>query len=114
MPYNADELLHKDSSFTVRGQTFSVNDVRPEVLSAFAPNGSIPKDLSPWESIDMQVSVFLAEDDRGRWKELRERESEPVTIAQMNGILEWLLETQTDRPTNPPSPSASGRGKPAA
>ena len=69
---------------------------------------------SPWELIDAQINMFLPDEGKKRWKNLRERKEEPVTIAQMNATLEWLLETQTDRPTNPPSPSASGRGTTAA
>ena len=41
-------------------------------------------------------------------------DNEPVTIGQMNAILTWLMEEQTGRPTEAPSPSDSGPGKTAA
>jgi hypothetical protein len=110
MPHDLDALLSKDRSFIVRGETFTYHDVKPEVLSAFKANGK----MGPWDLIDAQINLFLSDSDRKRWKELRARDAEPVTIGQMNALLTWLLETQTDRPTNPPSPSASGRGRTAA
>jgi glycosidase len=110
MPKNFDDLLSKDRSFIVRGETFTFHDVKPEVLSSFKANGK----SDPWQLIDAQINLFLSESDQKRWKELRSRDAEPVTIAQMNDLLTWLLEEQTDRPTNPPSPSVSGPGKSAA
>ena len=110
MPKNFDDLIEKERFFTIRGETFSYIDVKPEVLSAFKANGK----ATPWQLIDAQIAMFLSDSDRERWAKLRDRTEEPVTIAQMNAVLEWLLETQTDRPTNPPSPSASGRGTSAA
>ena len=37
-----------------------------------------------------------------------------MTIGQMNAVLTWLMEEQTGRPTEQPSPSAPGPGKTAA
>jgi hypothetical protein len=109
-----DELLAKDRQFKVQEQVFTWRDVRPEVLSAFEVevNGDDPNAV--WDLIDKQILLFLPEADQERWKELRKREDSPVTIGQMNGVLTWLMEEQTGRPTEPPSPSAPGRGRTAA
>jgi len=66
--------------------------------------------------MDAQILLFIDPADGGheRWAELRAREESPVTIGQLNSILTWLMEEQTGRPTEPPSPSASGRGRTAA
>ena len=57
--------------------------------------------------------LFLVPEDQERWTNLREREENPVTIVQLNAILEWLVGEQTERPTQTPSPSGSGPGKTA-
>jgi hypothetical protein len=112
-PHNFDELLSGDKTFIVRGQTFTWRDVRPEVLTTLGQiNGDEPDAI--WAAQDDQILNFLVPEDHERWKNLRAREDEPITIRQFNAILEYLVEQQTDRPTQTPSPSASGRGKQGA
>lgn len=116
MARNFDDLLEKDATFTVRGEKFAYHDVKPEVLSAFETptNGKKDDEESVWDILDAQILLFIEEEQHERWKELRQREKEPVTIKQLTEILKWLMEVQTGRPTDPPSPSASGRGRTAA
>lgn len=116
---NFDELLSEDKTFTVRGQTFTWMEVRPEVLSAMGralaakSEDEAEDDEAAWKSIDEQIKMFLIEEDRERWDTLRARDQDPVTIKQVNAILQYLVEEQTDRPTETPSPSASGPGRTA-
>lgn len=113
---NFDELLAEDHTFTVRGITFTWREVRPEVLSRMGQALQAVNDDDPdggWSSIDEQVLLFLAPSDHDKWKELRAREEDPVTIKQINAILDFLIGEQSDRPTPTPSPSASGRGRTA-
>ena len=109
-----NELLAKEREFKVQDQTFSWRDVRPEVLSAVETdtNGNDPNAV--WDLMDKQILLFIEPDQHDRWKELRAREEQPVTIGQINAILMWLMEEQTGRPTEQPSPSAPGRGRTAA
>ena len=112
---NFDDMLSKDREFTVRGETFEWRDVRPEVLTQFdddEPEGADEKVV--WDVIDARILQFLSPEDQKRWKELRAREERPVTIAQMNELVTWLIESQTGRPTVQPSPSEVGRGRTAA
>ena len=111
MSKDFDEILNKEHKFTVRGETFAFHDTSPEVLSTFdiSTNGDDPSAV--WKSIDTQIMLFLEEEEHERWATLRSRQKDPVTIAQLTAILEWLMETQTGRPTETPSPSASGRGR---
>ncbi len=109
---NFDEMLPKDREFTVGGETFHWRDVRPEVLTSFEPstNGSAPDDdNAAWRLMDEQILLFLSADEHDAWRSLRARDDRPVTIAQLNAILLWLMEEQTGRPTQAPSPSAPGR-----
>lgn len=112
---NFDELLSEERTFVVRGETFRWRDVRPEVLTAMG--SAIGDDTDPnniWKAQDEQILLFIHDEDHDKWKALREREEDPVTVRQFNAILEWLVSEQTDRPTPTPSPSASGRGRTAA
>lgn len=112
---NFDELLAQDRTFQVGGETFSWRDVRPEVLTSFTAdtNGSTD-DNAVWRLLDDQIMLFLDPTETDRWTALRARDENPVTIVQLNSILTWLLEEQTGRPTETPSPSAPGRGRTAA
>lgn len=113
---NFDDMLAKDREFTVGGETFHWRDVRPEVLTSFEPseNGKDDDENATWRMMDDQILLFIAKDEHPRWRELRSRDDNPVTIAQLNAILLWLMEEQTGRPTVQPSPSAPGRGQTAA
>lgn len=113
-----DELLADDHTFTVRGETFTWTEVKPEVLSAMGQAlTSVNDDEDPnagWAAIDEQIMLFIDPSDHEKWKTLRAREEKPVTIKQINAILDYLIGEQSDRPTQTPSPSASGRGRTAA
>ena len=118
MPKDFNELLATDRAFIVQDKTFTWRDVSPEVLTAFDPeqvtdkNGDDPNAV--WKLMDAQIMLFIDPTQHEQWKDLRAREENPVTISQINGILTWLMEEQTGRPTEAPSPSASGPGKGAA
>lgn len=121
MPKSFDDLVSSERTFVVRGETFTWRDVRPEILTAFAPSESEEDEAkkeegdnsSIWKTLDEQICLFLVPEDVERWMNLRAREDNPVTIVQLNAILEWLVAEQTERPTQTPSPSGSGRGKTA-
>ena len=106
-----NDLLAQDREFRVQDEVFTWKDVRPEVLSAFEidVNGDDPNAV--WGLMDRQILLFLPAEEQEKWKKLRLDEEKPVTIGQMNAVLTWLMEEQTGRPTEPPSPSAPGPGK---
>jgi hypothetical protein len=109
-----NDLLAKDREFKVQDQVFKWRDVRPEVLSSFEVNENGDDPNAVWTLMDRQILLFIEDEQHERWAELRAREKEPVTIGQINAVLTWLMEEQTGRPTEQPSPSAPGRGKTAA
>lgn len=115
MPKNFDELLSQDHTFIVRGETFTWREVRPEVLTSLRKL-EIDDETDPnlvWEALDEQIMKFLVPEDRERWKRLRQNEDTPITIRQLNAILEYIISEQTERPFEMPSPSVSGRGRTA-
>lgn len=97
MPRDYDDLLAEDHTFKVRGETFTWTEVQPEVLDKFTPNGKAK--TVGWKDIDDQILTFLVPEDHERWKKLRARKENPVSIAQVGAILEDLWKAQTDRPT---------------
>lgn len=107
------ELLEDDLSFQIGGEVFKMRYVRPEVLASWEDEGINDNSEDLLKKQDERIGAFLASDeDRKRWITLREREDNAVPMVQVNEVLRWMVEVQTSRPTTPPSPSASGPGKP--
>jgi hypothetical protein len=100
-----------DLKFEIGGETFQMHTVRPEVIDSWPKK--TPSDQTYLQAlglIDGQIKEFLSADDHPRWDALRARETDAVTFAQMNDVLTWMVEVQTGRPTQPPSPSADSPG----
>lgn len=62
-----------------------------------------------------------ADDAHARYKALREREKDPITLGDLQSLVGWLLGTQAQalevaagRPTSPPSPSTPGPARTGA
>lgn len=128
---NIDELSH-DMTFTIGGETFVIHDVSPDVLMTTEAEESqdggegegegeegAREGKSSMERIDEQILLFLNGDDGAvaRWKALRARKQGdtpgPVPLWKILEFRRLLWETQSDRPTTPPSTSVAGRGKSA-
>lgn len=111
---NFDELLAPERTFVVRGETFTWQDVKPEVLDKLLRanvNGAGEGETADtWSNQDNLILEFLVPEDHERWTNLRARDKDPITIRQFNAILEYLVSEQTDLPTQPPSPSPTGPG----
>lgn len=113
---NLDELTH-DMTFTVGGETFIAHDVHPEVLIEFDKDPE--KEETEEETLarmDRQILGFLNGDPEAvkRYKKIRAKTYKPPVPAWK--IIEFrnlLMESQTARPTTPPTPSAPGPGKTA-
>lgn len=113
---NFDEILEQDLEFQIGGETFKMRYVRPEVLAAWEDEPIDEKSVDLLKRQDERIMQMLNGDDgsRDRWKGLREREEGALPMVQLNELLRWMIEVQTSRPTNTPSPSAPGRGRTAA
>jgi hypothetical protein len=116
MPRNFDDMLEEDLEFTVQGETFRMQYVRPEVLAQWEDEDD-PGEESALQAInrlDQRIRSFLVPDDRDRWVTLRKREENAIPFVQLREIVRWMVETQSARPTQTPSASADGRGNTAA
>lgn len=116
MPRNFDQELSEDLEFVIAGETFKMKYVRPEVLAAWEDEAAAEKSEGALKQMDDRIKLFL-DDSNGaieRWDKLRAREENPISMGQINDLLLWMVEVQSGRPTIPPSPSATGRGRTAA
>jgi hypothetical protein len=101
--------------FKLGGEEFVARRVRPEVLATFQTDETTTDATMAITLLDERISAFLANDeDRARYAALRCREEDPVTVGQLNALLEWMLEVSSDLPTTLPSPSAVLPGGTAA
>jgi hypothetical protein len=116
MPRNFDQDLSEDLEFIVGGETFKMKYVRPEVLASWEDEPVSDKSENALKQMDERIKMFLDNSNGAleRWDALRAREENPIAMGQINDILLWMVEVQSGRPTIPPSPSATGRGKTAA
>jgi hypothetical protein len=117
---NLDELTH-DMSFTIGGETFLVHDVSPDVLMTMESDteaetsDDAATQQNAMERVDEQILAFLNgdADSTERWKALRARKENVVPLWKILEFRRQLWETQSERPTTPPSLSVAGRGRTA-
>jgi hypothetical protein len=108
--------ITEDMTFEVCGEKFEMQIVRPEILALWEDEDAPESGMKALEVVDKRILAFL---DNGngqheRWKALRERDHKTPGMGQLRGLLEWMIEVQTARPTMQPSPSGRGRGPSAA
>jgi len=108
--------ITEDMAFEVCGEKFEMKTVRPEVLALWEDEETPESAVKALEVVDDRILAFLdnGNGQHDRWKALRENEDNSPSMGQLRGILEWMIEVQTARPTNQPSPSVAGRGRSAA
>jgi len=113
---NLDELTH-EMDFTIGGEKFIVHDVSPDVLMTMESDeeGEAAEERGAMERVDEQITMFLNGDKEQveRYKALRTRTENVVPLWKILEFRRLLWETQSNRPTNEPSGSATGRGKTA-
>lgn len=104
------ERAERDRSFTIGGETFEVRvGVRPEVLSIYDDITTETSAADTIKVIDEIITSMLVTADGERYQALRQREEDPITLEDLQDLMEWLLEKETDRtPTQPSSPSPVG------
>jgi len=113
-----EERNSRPNTFQVRDEVFAFRrSLSPEAFSdliqeyADSLDNLELKGLERTAIIDRTIINFLVnpEEDGQRWRAVRAVEEDAVTAGDMQKILLWLIEAQTDRPTTAPSSSGNGR-----
>ncbi len=102
-----DAMLATDREFKVGGETFHWNYQSPEALTMFSDQ----TELEGFPLLDAQILLFIDEDEHDRYRELRARKDNPVPGGMIIELIRWLVEQQSNFPTEQPSPSVVGRGR---
>ena len=106
-----EQRAERDRGFQIGGETFTTKTaVRPEAMTAYEALDDDAPVSEMLKVIDQTILAFVEENGHERWRKLREREDDPVTLADMNALINWLVEDQTGRPTQQPAPSSGGLG----
>jgi hypothetical protein len=107
-----DEEGRDDRTFTIGGETFVVKpEVRPEALADYEQMTGSESAHEALRVIDDLVVSFLDDTDddpEGRYRAVRARTEDPIGMATLESLVEWLVETQTNRPTGRPGSSGTG------
>lgn len=99
-------------TFKIGGEKFKMRlQVRPEVIADaddLTVEGGAKATI---ELIDSIVLGFIdpAAKSHERYRKVREREEDPLTLQDIMQVMYWCVEAYTNRPTEPSSPSTSGR-----
>lgn len=103
------ERMQRDRSFKIGGETFTRRlAVRPEAMEEFARMRRDEAELAGFEIFDRTFYAFVEPEGHERWKQLREREDDPLNYADIMEVCGWLVAEETGRPTRALSLSTPG------
>ncbi len=111
-----EERRARPNTFQIGGEVFTFRrGLRPEEFSeliqeyADSLDNAKLKGLERTAIVDRTIIRFLeVEEDGERWAALRQRDEDAITAGDMQKVLLWLIEEQTERPTTAPSSSGNG------
>lgn len=120
MPKNFDEkraarAAFQDRDFILGGEQFTIRaSVRPEALIKYESLDASDDIATTLATIDGLIIAFLEPgpggDAHNRYKAVREREDDPISVEDLQELVEWMMEVYTARPTVPPGGSSESPG----
>ena len=109
----AERSQAEPRSFQIGGETFiRKHSVRPEVMTAWEAVTPETPASETLQIVDDLIGEFLIGDGHSRWRQLRERYDDPITLEDMMEVVAWLVSEETGFPTTEPSPSSNGSDGP--
>ncbi len=115
MPRNYDEMRQaEDRSFVMRGETFTLRRVPPEILTDLVEMENALGESATYADLVKFAEerlLMLIDDQNGataRWQAIRANADDPVTYGELMDVSRWAVTEITGLPTMPPSPSQPG------
>lgn len=106
--FDSEQPTLDELTFVVAGEQFQMQLCGPGVLAHFEDLGLVTTGAEAVERARERTTAFLREEDRERWTKLLDEDKIPYRTLQ--SIQTWMVEVQSDRPTERPSGAASGAG----
>ena len=94
--------------FIIGGERFALQAISFEDFAAWQDGGEKENFAQLNSESVALIEKAIVPEDRARWQKLLKRTDDPLTQGDLNGLVRWLVEQQTARPTM--QPSSSGRG----
>lgn len=120
MPKNFDEkraarAAFMDRNFILGGEEFTMRAaVRPEALVAYESLDASADISTTLGIIDGLIIAFLEPgpggDAHSRYRQIRERDEDPISVEDLQELVEWMMEVYTARPTEQPGESSESPG----
>lgn len=100
------ERAQVDRTFKLGGETFTRKaTVRPEATEPWEGVTAVSTQTETLAAIDATIRNMIEPGDKNeahaRWKKLRQREEDAVSLGDLIELITWLVEEQTARPTEP-------------
>lgn len=101
-------ITEDDRTFTLGGHRFvALREVHPSALVGY---DSITTESSLEETLEIVDDTILnmiedRDGSHGRYVEIRASRDDIITVEDLLEVVKWLMESQTGRPTGPPSVS---------
>lgn len=111
-----EERAHRasqDRDFKIGGEVFRArSSVKPELLAPYESLDGTDSAMKALEVIDELLLAMIepVDDAHARYRAIRERVEDAVSIEDLQELVKWLMEVQTARPTGQPVDSSTGRG----
>ena len=103
------ERIDADREFQIGGERFvRRSGVKPHVMFAYEDMKTDTKAAEAYEIVRDTIFAFVEPDGHERLQAVLDRDDDPVTIADLNRVLIWLISETTGRPTGARSSSPGG------
>lgn len=108
---NQRKRTKDERTFIIGGEEFVARDgVHPDVLAQYDEINQDTTAIRTLEIIDNIIISFLEGDHSSeeRYRAVRGKREDPITVEDLEDLVKWLMETQTSRPTGRPGDSSPG------
>lgn len=103
-------------TFVLGGETFVLRPaIHPEALEDYdriTPESTIKETLDIVDELILNM-IDTRDDSHERYHRVRSNRNDPITIDDLQELVQWMVEMQTARPTGQPGDSSPGQSSTA-